>query len=483
MNKFFEAARQVGCSGYLMWGIVPESFAGQLMASLKRYSRFLKDAGLVKSQSDGLEKIARAAGFPHWHALHTVVQGLFDAFNNKWPRPDGGREPIDILTPAFPFMVEVSKDRQPTQDQRAGLTKAATQLAIACACPLPPVLDMIAQMNGADTWERLLTRKPEESKVPLYRFRVDGVGNGKFVISRACIALIDQQDELFQGYHSRPKSEQRKFEKQLASVLEERPDFLEGQLAAAEVLRYKPKLQMQRGKIYSDAIRQADDLMPAGFNGEVSWHDVSNRFYHRLLYAAMVWHSYEGHTSEALELALRQLRMNKSDNLGVRMWLPVLLVADGQFTVADKACKQMTHDDDTDAGIELIRAIAHLANGRLRESAESLFLSLFMYPPVRHIISADLKALDDALKDEQSTRTLIPDIEAIMDQLASAAMGLEGLEQLFNQWLTNPAVGAAEADLAREFQANWRQPKGTLHKWDAEVKRQAALLSKAATTA
>jgi hypothetical protein len=76
-----------------------------------------------------------------------------------------------------------------------------------------------------------------------------------------------------------------------------------------------------------------------------------------------------------------------------------------------------------------------------------------------------------------------PDPDTVVDQYVSATMQLDGLEHAFDRWLGHPEVAAAEAMLAREFQANWRQPNGSLVKWDVEVKAQAALLSKAAAFA
>jgi tetratricopeptide (TPR) repeat protein len=480
------AARAAGCSGYFTWEIAPDHFASLLLTAAKRYARFLKECRLVKSHSEALETIAKAAGFPHWHAFHAVVQGLFDAFNPDvhWPRPEGGREPIKSLIPAFVFMVQASPDCAPTPEEKTGLIKAATQLARACSCQVEQMLDMIGKMNGADTWEKLLHRRPEDAKGPLYGFHVDEEGGGRFMISSACSALIEQQDRLFQGFHSRNESQQKEFEDQLALVLEARPDFLEGLLAKAEVLRYKPMLSREQGKAYNEAINRANELLPAGFKGKISWYDLPNRFYHRLLYGAMVWHAHAGHTAKAVSLARRQLRLNESDNLGVRLWLPVLLVADGQAVAADKASKKMTVEEDyTDAGIELVKAICHFANGRYQQSAEALYMSVFLYPPMRHVVSVDWELLGEAVNDKKSRRTMSPDPDTVVDQYVSATMQLDGLEHAFDRWLGHPEVAAAEAMLAREFQANWRQPNGSLVKWDVEVKAQAALLSKAAAFA
>lgn len=479
-----DAARAAGCSDYFSWEICPDHFASLLMSAAKRYARFLKDVGLVKSHNAALETVAKAAGFPHWHAFHSVVQGLFDAFNPEvhWPRPKGGREPIKTLIPSFVFMVQASPDCSPTPQEQMGLTRAAAQLARVCGSSLDELLDMIGKMNGADTWDKLLNRRPEESKGPLYGFHVNEDGSGRFVVSSACSALIDQQDDLFEEFHSRPESQQREFETHLARVLDERPDFLEGLLAKAEVLRFKPALRRQQGKIYTEALKRANALLPVGFKGEISWYDLSNRFYHRLLYGAMVWHSHESHTAKAVALARRQLRLNKSDNCGVRMWLPVLLIADGQPAAADKARKKMTLGDGyTDAGVELVNAICHFANARFQQAAESLYLSVFMYPPMRHVISYDWDSLNGALNDGESTRTISLDAETMVEQYMSAAMQIVELELSFGRWLSRPEVTIAEAALARVFHANWRQPSGKLDQWKSEVKRRAKLLAAATT--
>lgn len=482
-REICDAAFAVGCTDYFSWDIRPGRFARKLMSSAKRYARFLKDSGLVKNHNQALETVAKAAGFAHWHAFHTVTQGLIGASETegRTPTPKSSIETIKTLIPAFVFLVKTQPECALSEHELAGLSKAAAQLAQACGSPIDPMLEMIARMNGADTWDKLLARLPEQATGPLYKFNVDENGNGRFAISRACFALNEQQDELLNEFHSRPLSEQREFEDQLARVLDVQPDFLEGLLAKVEVLRYKPEFRRQQGKLLNEAIRKAEDLLPKGFKGSIPWNEPPNRFYHRLLYGAMVWHSHEGHTAKAIALARRQLRLNKSDNLGVRMWLPVLLVADGQTVAADKACEKMTLGDNRKhAGIELVNAICHFANGRLQQSAESLYLAVFKYPPMRHVLSLDWAELGQALQEPEARRTVSPDAETLVEQYVSASMRVGGLGQTFDQWLQLPAVAHAETALAKEFHANWRQPNGSLDQWDAEVKNRASLLSKAA---
>lgn len=243
-NEISNAAHSAGCTDYFLWEIYPDHFAKPLMVAVKRYARFLKDSGLAKSQSEALETVARAAGFAHWHAFHTVVQGLSEGVNAEdaevhhpsHPRSEGGgRKSFKALIRAFVFMVQASPDCPPSPEEQAGLSKAAAQIAQACGSPIEPVQDMIGRMNGSDTWAKLLARRPEQATGPLYGFHVDDFhGSGEFVFSSACYGLIQQQDVLFQGFHRRPPSQQREFEAQLDRVLGARPDFLEGLLAKAD---------------------------------------------------------------------------------------------------------------------------------------------------------------------------------------------------------------------------------------------------------
>lgn len=483
VSAIHDAARSAGCTGYLVWTITPEIFGVQLLEAIKRHARFLKDSGIASSHSSALEQVARAAGFPNWHALHTLVQGIIDDFNPEvhWPRPKGGGERIKPLISAIPFLACAATDCPPTAEQKEALKKVASQLSLACGCPISSLLDMIGKMNGADTWEELLSRRPQEATGPLYQFFVDEDGSGRFAVSSACAALIEQQDKLFDGYHSLSETQQREFDRHLEDVLARRPDFLEGLLARTEVMRYTPDQHHRVGKVFGDAIRQADALMPAGFKGEISWAEHSNRFYHRLLYEAMVWHAHSDHPAKALALARRQLRINRSDNLGVRMWLPVLLCAHGQLADADKACQKMTQNDGySDSGVELIRAICHFANQRYQESAESLYLALFMFPPLRHVLNVDFEALSAAMRDGKNRRSVSPDPETLIDQYVSMTMRLPALETTFEKWLQLPEVAITEANLANEFHANWRSPNGSLDGWEKDVKCHSTMLSYAA---
>ena len=114
------------------------------------------------------------------------------------------------------------------------------------------------------------------------------------------------------------------------------------------------------------------------------------------------------------------------------------------------------------------------------QSAKSLYLALFMFPLLRHVISVDFDALNSAFNDGKSKRTFTPDVETMVDQYVSVTMHLSTVGETFDKWLQLPAVAIAETKLANEFHANWRTPSGSLDRWKEEVERHATLLSYAA---
>lgn len=477
------AAIAVGRFDYEVWYSCPDYFASLLLDSAKRHSRFLHQFGFARSHSDALEKFSRAAGFPNWHAFHTVVQGLIDAFNPEVhsTRPSGGREPITTLIPAFVFLTKVSLECPPTQAESFGLNKAALQLAKACNIEQQPLLEMIARMNGADSWQMLLSRNAIEAEKPLYEFEVLDDGQGRFLLSDACVFLLQEQSKLFQDFHSRPSHEQMKFVSELEVVLKKRPDFLGGLLAQSEVLRYQPTYERKRARVLADGIRQAEALIPPGFKGKISWLHVANLFYLQLLYASMVHHALADHPVKALGIARKILRLDGQSSTSEREWLPVLLVANRKYREANSACTKMSQDGFSSGDIELVKAICHFANGELQMSAKCLFLGLFIYPPLRHVLRVDFDALAESLKGEKNIRTVTTDPEDMIDKYVVATMFLHDLSDTFYQWMNHPSVPLVEKAVADVFFAFRKKHEVSLLDWVVERDRQAFLLSKTVT--
>ena len=134
-------------------------------------------------------------------------------------------------------------------------------------------------------------------------------------------------------------------------------------------------------------------------------------------------------------------------------------------------------DGYTDAGIELVKAICHFANKRLQESAESLYLSLFLYPPLRYVMSRDFAALNETLNDKQALRPILPDPQTLVDQYVTALIEIPELEHTFDAWMGRKEVAAAEVHLAKEFHAAWGVQGANMERWKSEIAKHAAQLS------
>lgn len=212
-TEFMSAAHGVGIESSLsaLFLIAPDQLGIRLLDAAKRLARLLKDAAPDLGHRKRLEVVAQGAGFPNWHAF----QALCQHFTEHYAPPDHGnrkRAATEVFTPfitALPLLVSVAPDTTPTPEQITGLENLGRRLAVALGQPLPNVLDILAKLNGADTWRILCERKPEDSDAPLYVFSADQ-GQGEFRWSPACAALVEEMDGLWQGYGDLSKTAQAK---------------------------------------------------------------------------------------------------------------------------------------------------------------------------------------------------------------------------------------------------------------------------------
>jgi len=201
----------------------------------------------------------------------------------------------------------------------------------------------LAMLQGADSWEVLTKRKPEESKKPLYTFHYDR-HRGTFEWSDACVVLVEKMDSMWQNYEDIPQENQELAAELITNKVAKRPDFLEGCLALATIQKIEGRLEKAR-ESYREGIKRAEALIPKEYKGPIDWLYTENRFYHRLLYNYMLWCAEYGKIVSAIKLARKQLRLNPGDNLGVHISLPIMLAADGQHASAERAMRRLLHPD------------------------------------------------------------------------------------------------------------------------------------------
>lgn len=436
-----------------LWVVAPDHLGHRILETAKRTARFLGKALPDKAHSGCLEVVSKAAGFPSWHVLQSMAQALIGDFkpDRYWGRPDGGFERAAALAPAFPMLVRARNDCPPSTQEQRGMRLFADRLAACGEIPLDQALTIVARMNGSNTWDELLQRRPEESAEALYRFEAND-DEGRFIWSEACHALVEEQDDLYQSFSSMSAADRNRCDAWIAAITQRRPDFLEGLLAKATTLSVgSGSSWREAGKVYADAIHKAEQLIPDGFKGAISWLHISNRFYHRLLYGYMEWNIESGRKTQALALARKQLRLNKLDNLGLRYFLPVLLAANRKLSSAQKAFKAFQDDSPYDGAGWFVRSLVYFAAGQRREAAKQLMVALFLCPELRDIVAGD------RIQMQNVQRHVRLDLDSHILQIAAIGPHVSGLQDTFDHWIVSRAVHKAEADLQAIYESDGGQ--------------------------
>ena len=125
----------------------------------------------------------------------------------------------------------------------------------------------------------------------------------------------------------------------MEDVLAAQPGFLEAGLALAS-------MQHDAGEAEAIAtlnrfIKQAEVLIPSGFKGPIPWGPLGNRCYHRMLWLRFKMYQEADDLKSGVRLARKQLRLNPTDNLGLRYVLPLLLLQQGDPVAAKRATKEL----------------------------------------------------------------------------------------------------------------------------------------------
>lgn len=476
-TEFMAAAQRVGVGSHLSatFLIAPDHLGKRLLDAAKRLARFLKDSAPDLGHRKRLEAVAQGAGFPNWHAFQTLCQHFVEHYAppDRGSRRRAAADVFEPFIPALPLLIAIGADNSPDADQIAGVEALGRRLAVALGQPLPVILDSLAKLYNADTWSLLCKRRPEDSAAPLYVFTaVDG--GGEFQWSPACAALVEELDALWQGYDDLPKAAQTKARRYVETITKKRPDFLEGSLAFASIMALDGE-PAKTGPILAEAIQRANQLIPTQFKGEISWYYLNNRFYHRLLFAHMRWCAEFGSMELAIELAQRQLRLNKDDNLGVRISLPALLAANGEYAKAKVALERISKPDDAQDGhILLVRSLCLLVAGDTEEGKALFLRALFAFPALRPLI-LERSLPDIRSRDRKWHRGCIPDVEMLWFDYCNVCEGNPAkTEEVFVRLLQQPAVLTAEKELEALFgqaSADRQKPDETgktlLSDWEA----------------
>jgi len=447
----------------------PAELAGLLGERIKLAAKCLGRAAEIQ-HSKALEAVAQAVRFPSWHQLSNhlgmaTVAGDDGRLPASWP---------DALSGALLLLADAQREIAMPEPQLQAYERFAQTLAMLTDTSAQDVLDDVcAALCACKNWAEVRARNPLKATSALYAFVVDdlstggeeeGTGaplGGYFDESRACSALIEELDEQWQGYGGFTKPKKRQARIWVEKALAAQPGFLEAGLALAS-------MQHDAGESEAAAtlerfIKQAEALIPDGFKGPVPWVQVSNRFYHRMLWLRMQLHYEVDDLKGAARLARKQLKLNPGDNLGVRFVLPLLLLQQGDYVAAKRATKGLQGEQGMSAGA--IRAFCEFAVGNTVAFRRELAEALISLPWLRVFLMNQRAPLPDG---DDGFRSIRPDMELFTEFVWPAVVKVPDLVHACRSFLSEPRVLEAETRLRRywkAFDSRGEARVGTFGEW------------------
>jgi hypothetical protein len=333
--------------GYLR-GTGPE-FLQHLLETFKNRAKSIARAveeleapiGLMRIQ----EALAKTLGFPNMHGLQTCLKRLSQEYGalyesedwrvaENWLKSDSPKAASSLMGLGEEFCGIVPL----REELRTYLEDLAEGLAEHLEQPSTLIRDALARAwAGEDGWKVLLHRTPlnRPSNEPMLTFSVledeEGRPYGRFEPSEEADWIRDNEISDFESVLD--GSEMSRADSMAALLracgqAEKYPLILDAWLIRAQVI---DRIQGDEGFVpacesIETGIKTAERLIPRDFKGPITWDYHENRPYHRLLHAMLEKHLYRVLGAvPAKKLALKILRLNPSDNLGVRCQLPMIL--------------------------------------------------------------------------------------------------------------------------------------------------------------
>ncbi len=448
----------------------PDEQSQRLGARVKLTAKLLgKATGLPHSKA--LEAVAQAVRFPSWHVLSAHL-GVGEVATKGQLPPAW----LDALSGAVVLMLEPEDEVTLPDQQLRAFEQFGQTLAMLTDEPTQVVLDGVsAILCGAKSWTEVRDRNPLKATTPLYSFVVpegefaadDEEFGGFFEESPACAQLVEELDEVWQGYDTFPMAKQRKARKWVEDALASQPGLLEAGLALAWIQHEAE--ESEAASTVNRFIRQAEALIPKGFKGSIPWGHVGNRFYHRLLWLRLKVHMDQGELASSVKLARKMLKLNPYDNLGVRYVLPLMLLEQGEAVLAQRAARKYL-DDESGLTASAIKAFCEFALDGQVFFRRELATALITLPWLRTFLLNQSKPLPDG---DDGFRAVQPDLETFAEFAWPVYCTLPGLRKACEAFLAEPQVLQAEAELRAYWKGYWRKRDGggtgTREGWDELV--------------
>ncbi|SDJ20274.1 hypothetical protein [Pseudomonas abietaniphila] len=386
------------------------------------------------THSTALNHMAEALGFATWHSLNAHLIGISSS-----PPDSVSLESLTRLSQSLVLLIRSRPDKALSEDQVLAFQEFGTKLAKASGLPLEKLMDTVCSaFCGGKSWMEVNSRTPMNTTVPLYKFEIDNEKHGRFIWSEACDELVDSLDEVYQDSDTPEQVSNAK--RWIEDALAHQPGFLEAGLCLAQIYYDEGDLNEALRIVYG-YITRTENLIPKGYRGKIEWGFHTNRFYHRLLWLRMsIYHDAQW-MRYCLRDARKQLRLNPSDNLGVRYIYPLMLLEAGEYEKAAKAARFPKQDGYE---VSLIRAFTRFAVGDRPGFLHNYITALFDVPAMRYLF---LDSLPELPERGDLFRTIEPDMETLEQYAWPAYIAVPGLEQACTKILSDPTVIEAEAQL------------------------------------
>lgn len=432
----------------------PSGVIDYLLERIKFGAKILADTAEIK-RSAALNNIAVAVGFPDWHRLNAFLTKI-----SASPSGTVSSESMLRLSKSLFFFIRTSSEVALSRHQDAAFKVFGKSLSESTGLPVDEIMDSLcAGYCGGATWSEVERRSPLRAKAPLYSFDVFDPKVGRFVLSEACRQLVLCLDDAY--LELKTPALVFKARRWIEDALAQQPGFFEAGLCLAQIYYDEGNLN-KAVEILNVHIKQAGNLIPKGFRGKIEWSNGNNRFYHRLLWLRMTIYHDAGWMRDCLKDARRQLRFNPSDNLGVRYIYPLMLLQVGEYEMANKAAKLSKEDG---YHVSFVRSFCRFAIGDYQGFIQNLTKALFDLPVLRLIL---MDSTDDLPGGDDGFRSVEPDLETLVRYAWPAYQTVPGLIEACTQFLSNPSVQAAEAELRRYWMGFWRKGPdavGDIHGW------------------
>lgn len=438
----------------------PIGVGQEILARVKHAARLLAHNSELK-RSKALECVAESVSFQTWHSLSSHIERAKDFINEP------SAEWLNKLKSTLFLLCDAHPDVPLRDTQIKAFEAFAKRLSNFSGCGADTALDKVcAGLCGAACWKDVLSRAPENTKTPLYHFEVnDNASEGWFVESMACTRLIEQMDSVYQGAES--SAQIAKAKKLITRTLGLQPGFLEAKLCLAQIQFDTDEFDYTAAlATISAGVKEAESLIPKGFRGKLHWGYLSNRFYHRMLWLRMSILFRVDRMSECISVARKMLRLNPSDNLGVRYLYPLFLLDIGQ---SEKALMVAKFRNEGNYDQSVIRAFCFYATGNSALFVDEITKALFNLPVLRFFLLGDFHAMRDMPRND-AFRAVIPDLNTFFQFAWPVYLSIPGLQEACTKILSDPLVITSEVELERYWKGFWQKhdnPIGDYNGWSS----------------